>query len=577
MRNGIKASLRSKLVLIFILLLTIPLLVSGYFVYLNYSKDIKEKELQVASQNIDKLSKEYENTIYQIKQLSFDVSYHPQIQNILVDYQPNRFIGPRVEAKYFQDMFGVNRLERCHVFYISIMNMEKQIALSLGTTPKTVSGFDVNSFEKEYKTYWHMPFIEKTYEYGGEEFKLISHFQWIYNKYGNQKIGLVQVDIDTNALSAILSETDFSGYENYLSYQDTIVASNMGNSIGRDISDMLSGQKINTVQKEGKEYYYLENTITSGWKLTSLIPFDAINAKTSAIFEYIIIIAATCLLFAILLMIVPSILITKPIYALVKKMREVEQGNLKTQYQVTTKDEIGVLGESFNKMIDQINSLIKKNKEILVQEQLAESRYLQSQINPHFLYNTLDSIRWTAVKSNDNHTAEQIEMLSNLFRYYYNSKGDFITFQQEVEHVSNYLKIYQFRFRDRLSYSVNIEEEIYDLYTIKFILQPIIENSFVHGLETKADTGHVSIEGFIEGDLVCFLIQDNGVGTDETYIKDLLDPQNDNKGSALNNIQKRIHLKLGKEYGLELHSRLGHGTTVLIRLPIIRQLLLTED
>ena len=209
---------------------------------------------------------------------------------------------------------------------------------------------------------------------------------------------------------------------------------------------------------------------------------------------------------------------------------------------------------------------------------------LQSQINPHFLYNTLDAIRGQAIQENNREVAMMIQTLSAFFRYSISRKGDAVTLRDELDNVQNYMKIQQYRFEDRFRLEMEIEDpEVYDYYVPRLILQPIVENAIQHGLENMRSGGLITID-VEETDDLLIMISDNGKGmtlqeldelngrilTEKVVKKEPVSAEK-HKGIALVNVQKRIELFFGVPYGLHVYSSVGQGTDVEITLPIIRQ------
>ena len=209
---------------------------------------------------------------------------------------------------------------------------------------------------------------------------------------------------------------------------------------------------------------------------------------------------------------------------------------------------------------------------------------LQSQINPHFLYNTLDAIRGQAIQDNNREVAMMIQTLSAFFRYSISRRGNAVTLRDELDNVQNYMKIQQYRFEDRFQLEMEIDDpEVYDYYVPRLILQPIVENAIQHGLENKRSGGLITIDVEETDDLI-IMISDNGKGMTLQELDDLNGrilsenagkketlPPGKHKGIALENVQKRIELFFGVPYGLHVYSSIGQGTDVEITLPIIRQ------
>lgn len=226
-------------------------------------------------------------------------------------------------------------------------------------------------------------------------------------------------------------------------------------------------------------------------------------------------------------------------------------------------------------MVKEINNLInlvqieEKNKRI------AEMNVLQAQIKPHFMYNTLDTIRWMAEDHNEEDIVEIIEAFTNLLRISLSKGKEIISVKEELSHVQSYLVIQKIRYEDKLNYEIQFDEEILNYKLIKLILQPLVENAIYHGIKEKRGNGKILITGKIENNLLCFTVVDNGKGMDKKTldkINRMLKNNNGKKneiGYGIFNVNERIKIIYGDEYGLTYKSIYGEGTIVELRHPII--------
>lgn len=274
-------------------------------------------------------------------------------------------------------------------------------------------------------------------------------------------------------------------------------------------------------------------------------------------------------------------IISASIYIPIKKLHDVTTTITREDLQalVTTHnvDEITELGISFNIMIGRIRELL--NAKIREQENLkkAELKALQAQINPHFLYNTLDTIVWLAESSKTAQVIEIVKALSSFFRIALSKGKDWIPLQQEIEHVSSYLTIQRMRYRDILDYRIEVDEELLDCTILKLTLQPLVENALYHGIKTKRNGGTIVIQAKRTGeDNVSLVVQDDGVGftpyklaqIQELLAQDLGEISTDEEGGfGLANVNKRIQLYYGKAYGLSIQSHYRGGTHVSVTIP----------
>jgi len=272
-----------------------------------------------------------------------------------------------------------------------------------------------------------------------------------------------------------------------------------------------------------------------------------------------------------------SILITKsltvPIRELCLSTELVAKGNFEIRTGDMKGNEIAVLGDSFNRMVVQIGELILGIKEEQKQKRNMELKLLQSQINPHFLYNTLDNIMWLAEDGKTTDVISMVTSLSDFFRTTLSEGRDRITLEEEINHVRSYLEIQQFRYRDIMRFSISLPEELKPIEIVKMTLQPLVENALYHGLKYKRNLGSIQINVVLLEDKIRIAIEDDGIGMTEEKQKEVrerlssFESKNESKSFGLGNVQERMVLNYGLEYGLEFKSDYGVGTTFYVTIP----------
>ncbi|HBD63338.1 MAG TPA: hypothetical protein DC038_02765, partial [Clostridiales bacterium] len=311
------------------------------------------------------------------------------------------------------------------------------------------------------------------------------------------------------------------------------------------------------------------------WILCTLIENRYIHAQTNDLIELVAVIGTVLLGIAVLYAIFVSGTIVKPIYMLKDRMVEVSGGNLNSFYDYEGNDEISVLVKVFNQMLDNIKKLIDQVYQAQSQKRTAELRVLQSQINPHFLYNTLDTIQWKALEHNAYDVADMINSLSVFFRLSLSGGKEFITVADEIEHVKNYLCIQKIRYMDRVNYEINVEQAVSQYLVPKMIIQPLVENSIYHGLKQKKNSGIITIKIFSEDDFIIIEVTDDGLGMSNESLKELMNNLShsiETEHYGLYNINERLRLTFKDKYCIEITSIFNEGTTVSLKLPKI-----TED
>lgn len=240
--------------------------------------------------------------------------------------------------------------------------------------------------------------------------------------------------------------------------------------------------------------------------------------------------------------------------------------------------EIQKLNTSVNQMIKKIGQLVDDIRVEEINLRAAELRLLQEQINPHFLYNTLDNIIWLAESGEDEEVVKMVSSLSSFFRTTLSKGRDYITIAEEREHIESYLSIQKFRYRDILSYDIDFEDEILEHSILKLTLQPIVENALYHGIKNKRGMGHIQIDGRMAGDNIEFIVSDNGIGMREEeaehlrkVISGLVSDDRSGGGFGLVNVNQRLQLNYGKEYGLNIESTYNEGTTIRVKIPAVKK------
>lgn len=264
--------------------------------------------------------------------------------------------------------------------------------------------------------------------------------------------------------------------------------------------------------------------------------------------------------------------ITEPIDGMISQMREVEQGNFSVNTEVLYDDEIGNLGHNFNNMTERVRDLMEKNIEEQRNLRKYELKALQAQINPHLLYNTLGSIIWLARLNKNDDIIDIVTAMTQLFRTSLSRGKDIIPVEEEIGHVSSFLKIQNYRYSEHFTYTMDIHEDILKYHTLKLILQPLVENAIYHGLKVKKNGGTITIKGYEDGDTIVFKVIDTGLGMSQEVI-DAIHKTFDTgvEGQVtmygIRNVHQRIQIFFGKEYGLRYESTYGEQTTATITLP----------
>ena len=266
--------------------------------------------------------------------------------------------------------------------------------------------------------------------------------------------------------------------------------------------------------------------------------------------------------------------ITKSVHELSRATKKIAGGDFSTRVSVGSDDEIGTLAVSVNEMTERLETFVEKIKEDERKMRHAELRLLQEQINPHFLYNTLDTIVWLVEGNAPDKAVKMVVSLSDFFRIVLSKGKDVITLKEEEQHIRSYLEIQQVRYRDILEYDIQIPEELYEYKILKLTLQPLVENSLYHGIKAKRGKGTIFVTARLEKNKIYIDVKDTGVGMCED---DLLLLRNKisrpcketDSGFGLANVNERIRMNYGLEYGMTIKSQFGEGTWVQVVIPAI--------
>ena len=313
----------------------------------------------------------------------------------------------------------------------------------------------------------------------------------------------------------------------------------------------------------------IENEAT-GWKIYTMVPYSDISAQVQSLNHSILLSIILCNLLILVCLLVVSLAITAPVKKLIEAMREVQQGNFDYRIDNKRSDEMGRLMETFNYMVFKIDMLIKEVYQEKLAQKNAELEALQSQINPHFLYNTLDTINWMLLEKKEYEISGIVVSLGEMMKYAISRSSRTVALREEIRHVSNYLLIQKERMEDKLEYEIDIPHQYESVQVPRLILQPLVENAIIHGIETG---GKVSIRVYErEEDGGCWLeVSDNGAGMDEEQLKRLRDGTTemrmDHRSIGVEKVNKRIRLYYGEEFGLTIESRLGEGTVIRFCIP----------
>ncbi|WP_372661983.1 sensor histidine kinase [Cohnella sp.] len=393
--------------------------------------------------------------------------------------------------------------------------------------------------------------------------------------------GVFLVDLNLSIINDICSNINLGkkGYlfivdqEGHIVYhpQQQLIDSKLRTEKITEVIGTESGSSFTAEDGEGKRIYSVQDT-SFGWKIAGVAYTDELIASKEELRNSIIVYALCGLAIALLISVWLSHRFSKPIKDLQTDMKLVEKGNFDIQTEIGEMNEIGQLGRSFNMMVSRIKTLMQELIRNQESKRKSELLLLQSQINPHFLYNTLDSIVWMAEQKQHEEVVLMTSALAKLFRASITKDKELVPIRIEIEHITNYLLIQKMRYTTELEYLIDIDEEILDFQTLKILLQPFVENAIYHGIRNKFGIGDgvITIRGRLIKDQIVFEVEDNGFGMTPEQLGRILitgEGANRNQGIGISNVNERIKLYFGHEYGIQIRSEIEVGTCVTITIP----------
>lgn len=420
---------------------------------------------------------------------------------------------------------------------------------------------------------------------------LIPRYPWVlsYSKEinytdekGKQNKGIILIDIKYEKIKELIEAIDIGngGYlyiidtagELVIHPKQTLINANLFNEDLSNINEKIYGS-FNVKSNGENKFVDIQTIDWTRWRVVGVVPINSMINEGIKSFVYIILIVLlVSLALTIFIGRFVSNIITSPIRHLEEEMESIDILNTNPIQLEKGSYEVKALSKSFVDMSKRIRSLMDEIVKEQEQKRKSELDALQAKINPHFLYNTLDSVIWLADAGDDEGVIKLVTSLAKLFRISISKGHEVITLEEEIEHVRNYLIIQQMRYVDKFTYNIDIPDNLKYKPTIKLILQPIVENSIYHGIKYLMDPGIINIKIKEDGANIKIHISDNGVGMDnETRISLLTIDNNqhlkDGNGIGVFNVNKRLQLKYGEQYGLKIESEIDEGTNVTITLP----------
>lgn len=572
-------SFTTKLFLIYAILLVVPLTIITIISYRDSNNIIREQAIYANEQSLDQAASYLEFQMKSINTMLNIVSYDPTVQTLLIQgsnyvrgMENNWFIQTTDVQNFIYNPYITNEIKE-----VKIYPAEGPASFTNSSEFRSLSEYEQEKLEEQIMTsqifspIWIPSLVSDD---------LITLIERIPDSTRiNRNIGIIKADIPLEVFQTIVTQASTSREAIVLlvSKDGDIIAENTESSSAMlPIEEIISSGTIkedcnlSEIEYNGISYISGMREINSAeWMLIMLVPSKAILAPSATYSARLLVSLLVLIVLSILFSIYASRKLTGRIKKLREHIRESEKNGFNIEPLNNGNDEIGELTEIYDEMAIRIKTLLEERFKQGYQIKNLELEVMQSTINPHFLYNSLDMICWSAIR---NHDSEVQKMAQALCRFYKLSLGrgkTLVELQDEIEHVRLYVNIQNMRFDDKINLILDIPEHLKKCTTFKIMLQPIIENSIIHGIrEKEGESGTITIKSWNDDETLFIAIKDDGVGMSEETIKSILEPAGNSGGYGLHNINERIKLLHGANYGLSFESKIGLGTIVTISLPL---------
>ena len=575
-----------KFVLTYCILLIIPILIISSYAYAKLSNIITDNFLNSASESFEQ-SLDYMNyTVYKIFDTSNTIVVNSTVTDILIR---------DVETYALTDqIYDFSKLQSYLCSFENNLDIKKiNLYINDGFiySSENVNFFKASSLEKtkaeDCILRTNARFIWGPMWYLNES--TVNDTLFLLKSIKNpddlsEDIGFLRIDFRKSIIQDIIDKINplDDVFSFVINSDNKIIASS------RDLKDLYDNSSIDleliksaaqfsnqlTTFDDGKFYLQSAAIDKTDWYMVNVLPKSSILSTIKTQRNYLFIIVILTIIMAIILADYLVKVINKRLFQVIDGMRQVPNGHLNNYIENDSSDEVGELIDNYNYMISKMSVLIDEQYKLGKEVKNAELKALQSQINPHFLYNTLDMINWMAQKNMNKEISIAVKNLAKFYKLSLNKGKDIVTIKDEVEHSKLYVNLQNMRYDNRITLITKLDESLMNCSIPKITFQPIIENSINHGILGRGmENGSILISGYISQNNLIIQISDDGIGIEKEVLPLILKENNlQTKGSGygLKNINQRIKLLYGESYGLSFTSNYGFGTTVEITLPVIR-------
>ena len=578
-------NIRSKLLLYFFTLILLPIVTLGVLGNVIYSKSIEdqanvhtEQMIEQVNRNVEFYIRDMENIIYYLsndpqviaflqvtKKGGGDESeeFNPEVKRILKTYTD---IHPEIAGILVvndHNLYSSNTMQRISRDPLTDESWYKRAFAS----PTMIQLFS-KPIGRNIKT---------KLNYSADE--VVSITKAVIDPVTGKRLGVILIDLKLDKIKEVIEAITLgkNGFIYLMDGNGGIVYAPVNPIVYRVKNEWLTDSAnsiVKKIQSSDFQIIYKDSAYTN-WKTIGVFSLNETLKQVTVLRHYSILIGMITLVLAVVVAFFFTASIVKPLSKLGSLMKKAEEGDLSVRFDSKYNDEIGRLGNSFNHMIKEISNLIDMVYAEQRRKREAELKTLQAQIKPHFLYNTLYTIQWMAQEHGAKDVVAILGALANLFRIGLSKGKEMISVHEELEHVRSYLAIQKARYEDKLTYEVNFDEKILNYNVLKVILQPLVENAIYHGINARRGVGKITITAKEEEGKLYFSVEDNGIGITTEKLKEIRQLLDSNYGEAgktgfgIFNVNERIRLSAGKEYGLVYHSVYQEGTKVEVWHPLI--------
>ncbi len=556
-----------------------------------FSYILNEKITSTTTSNLKIVSKNIENRVDEIIQLAKWCSINNQVSsyvgstssNINSSVSLNTYYRVKEELNNSRSSRYVDRLiiSNPEGILLQIITDTSAGSLTDGRISKEVPYFDELFNERGFK--W-IGLKEDAFKKDLSADKIIPIIRPIYSYYDNSSVGWVYISVNTEIITDFLDSYNLNkGDEIFISIGGKIYKYIENKLLLVDLdkyekTDVVENNKIITYKSKdssNKDVNYIwYKSDLDGWAVGQALKKSNFSIEKSLFIPLSILIIVLLFSLAGILTYILNEMISKPVRKINNKVARISMGDFSIDHSIERQDEIGTIGRGINILSEKITDLISSKVEYEKQKKDLEFKMLQSQINPHFLYNTLNSIKWMATIQNVTGIPEMTSALAKLLKNISKGTDQIISIEEEINLLNEYIIIQKYRYGGALKVIYNVEDEkIYLSKIIKFTLQPMVENAIFHGIEPKGNEGVINISfNLFEEDKVKIEIKDNGIGISDDKIKKILSGDNSLDKKSFNNIgiknvNDRIKLTFGNEYGIKIASVLNEYTSIIIVIP----------